>query len=331
MRPEPTQTPPQQRFNPDSMDNGAPASSYAINGGQAALQAPPLDGNMDMMEQYSPVSPTTYRDRHASAPNSQGFQHPQDYPSQRQLASPISLSMDVPAQYAQVSPIVTCVGTSPMVTYATSSSLSAYNMMNPTSYPTGAVFQSPYTSVPMSYPNNNLQTYSPQMAHQLNQRLLSVEVPHSTPATTNPHSPVYNSDSHSSWSTPSDMSKSHTWPPHTPRDRAFSAPGSQYPPPIMDLSAQYYQHQMARRPQPPQTGMGLGFEGQDFAVCDDDCVSTTATFGGTDAESEAEANDYQYTAEMQLQQEQFEAQGGGPAQQIYMEGIYEQQNGQIDY
>lgn len=88
---------------------------------------------------------------------------------------------------------------------------------------------------------------------------------------------------------------------------------------------------MARRPQPPQTGMGLGFEGQDFAVCDDDCVSTTATFGGTDAESEAEANDYQYTAEMQLQQEQFEAQGGGPAQQMYMEGIYEQQNGQIDY
>lgn len=80
--------------------------------------------------------------------------------------------------------------------------------------------------------------------------------------------------------------------------------------------------------------MGLGFR-QDFAVCDDDngCVSITTTFGGTDTGSEAEANDNQYSAEIQqqLQQEQFEAQGGGPVQQGFMEDYYEQQNGQANY
>lgn len=308
MKPEPPQTPPQQRLNMDSMGDRAPTSGYTVNGTPAALQAP-IDDNMDMMAQYSPVSPHIYRGRNSSTLNSQSFlqaQHCQ--PPHQQLASPISLSMDVAPHYAQVSPIVTCVGTSPMVTYTTCSSLSAYDMINP-SYPPRNGFQDPYTSVPMSCPEP-MPTFSPQMhANQVSERLLNVQIPQSTPAMNNPHSPIYHSDnnSNSNWSTPSDMSKSHIWPPNTPRDRAFSAPGSYPPPPMMGLNAQYHQHrQMIRRSQPQQPGgMALDFE--------------------------AEANDYQYTPEMQLQQEQFEAQGGGPVQQEFMEDYYEQRNEQLNY
>lgn len=217
--------------------------------------------------------------------------------------------------------MVTYVAASPILTHPIPSSLPTYNMMNASTYASNSGFQHSYTTIPVSSADST-HTFSPQM---VSERLLSVQVPHSTPCTTHPNSPPYHSDngSNSTWSTPSDMTKSHIWPPQ-PRDRAFTAPGSQYPPaPMMDLNNQFFQQQIMRRTQAPQQAeLGVHIQGGDEAIWEDDCVSTTATFGATDTEPDAD-ND-QYQDEVQLAQQQYVANGGTPIRPEYMEDYYEQ-------
>lgn len=298
-------------------------SSYTSGNAPAPIPASPMDANMNVMGPYTSESHC----RNVLSFNQQSYQQARQY-SIGQLASPITMTMDVPSTYSAISPIVSCAGSSPVAPYVTmrSSMPATYATMMPAYASNAGSFQQNYIPVSGSIDAFNPQTH---MAHEISQRLiarnvLSIDVPYSAPGSAHTNSPLYHSDrdSNSTWSTPSDPNKSHVlltgpYPQHTPRDRAFSAPGS-YPPqtPMLSYNESIRQQQLRNI----GAGYGLGF--QDQGVFDDECdrVSITATHGTSHTDSNADWEQYQ--SETEQGQLQYEGNGGQP--QGYMEDNYEQ-------
>lgn len=301
------------------MDAGV--SSYTSGNALGPILASPIDAKMNMMGQNASKS----HRRNGSSFNQQRYQQAQQYHI-GQLASPITMTMDVPSTYAEISPIISCAGSLPMAAYSSmSSSMPAtYATMMPTYTNNAGSFQQNY--IPVS---ESVNTFNPQahMAHEISQRLiarndLSVDVPYSAPGSAHTNSPLYHSDrdSNSTWSTPSDPNKSHVlltgpYPQHTSRDRAFSAPGS-YPhqPPMLSYNEEVRQQQLRN------IGVGYGLGLPNGAAWDDDLVSISATRGTGRTDSDADWEQYQ--SETEQGQLQYEAAGGQP--QGYMEDTYEQ-------
>lgn len=304
------------------MDGGA--SSFSDANQPAPIPASPLDANMNMTGPYASES----HRRNGSSFNQQSYQQTQQYHI-GQLASPITMTMDVPSTYAEISPIVSCAGTSPMTAYVTMSSsmpTTYHTSMMPTSYTSNA---GSFGYIPASEALTTFPSQQAQMGHEISQLLiirngLSVEVPYSAPGSAHTNSPLYHSDrdSNSTWSTPSDQNKSHVlltgpYPTHTPRDRAFSAPGSYPPqPPMLSCNEEVRQQQLRNI----GVGYDIGFQFQE--VFDNECdrVSITANHGTGHTDSVTDWE--QYPSETEQGQLQYEANGGQP--QGYMEYNYEQ-------